>query len=381
MIAPLPLLLACADTPVDGWFVVVEGRVVAADGAPLDAAEVALFAPDGAPVAVTTTGPDGAWTLPILGDALAGNQLVAFARADGYAEGRATFDLNLAAPRVTSLSAGPGQTWDTTARRLSAIQLAPAASTATVAGRVVDAATGLPVGGAALTVQHGWNAPIGAPAVATAVTDAEGRYAATVDRPGAHTVSVAAADGWGAARFPAMFLEQGGSSTGAVAQETAPGALVATVLWGDSPTNLDLHLTGPLRGGQAGADGNGRFHVWSGAPRHPTRDDVDAEAVLVLADADGRGPETVTLTDPGRGELRLTVFDADNWSDAENLDLAASGAVLQVWWGEDYPRYYTIDPTAVATAWQVVEIDVETGVSYVNEAYGVGADPTDPDAF
>jgi hypothetical protein len=129
MIAPLPLLLACADTPVDGWFVVVEGRVVAADGAPLDAAEVALFAPDGAAVAVTTTGPDGAWTLPILGEALAGNQLVAFARADGYTEGRATFDLNLAAPRVTSLSAGPGQTWDTTARRLSAIQLAPAAST------------------------------------------------------------------------------------------------------------------------------------------------------------------------------------------------------------------------------------------------------------
>jgi hypothetical protein len=374
---------ACAPAGLDGFWVVLDGRVVGEDDEPLAGATVTLAAGDGTQVAELDTDTGGEWRLPLYGDTLDDNVLVALVRADGYAEGRATYEVNLRSPEVTTLRAGPVQTWEPTTRRLATVRLGLDGASATVAGHVVDAVTGAAVADVPLSLQAGWNASVGDSAVGSARSGSAGDFHFDVDKPGMYTVTASAAGDYGAARFPAFLSTAGGQALGVVGPPTVPGELRASLTWAATPSDLDLHLSAPLKGGIAGEDGNGQFHVWSGAPRHPEDvDEADVEARMEITDADGRGPETVWVGSVAdRGDLRLTAFDNDNRSDADTTALAGSDAVIQVWFGEDIPRFYTVSPGETATLWRPVEIDVATQLTYPVEEYTVGDDPADPDAF
>lgn len=378
------LLAGCGPAGAEGWLVHLSGSVADVDAAPVAGAEVTLASAEGELIGVSVADADGAWSLPVYGDTLLDNVVVALVRAEGFAEGRATFEIELRAPDVVTLRAGPLQTWQTSERRLAAVRLAPDADAAFVIGRVIDAVTAEPVDGIALSLQRGWNAAIGDPAVDDTVTADGGAFRFDATPAGVYTVSASATAAWGGARFPVILTDDGGEGMGLVAPPIEAGQLRASIVWGDRPSDLDLHLSAPLRGGQAGVDGTGRYHVWSGTPFHPDRadDESEYEAVLERAASTGRGPETVLMRSaPGAGEIKLSVFDNDNRSDADNVALATSGAVMQVWYGEDYPRYYTIAPGAVATLWRPVEVDAQTAVPYAVETYSVGVVPEDPTAF
>lgn len=383
VLAALVGLAGCGPIGVEGWFVRLHGTVVDEADAPVEGAEVAVASGDGALVGTAVTGADGAWSLPVYGTALDGNVVVALVHAEGFAEGRATFEINLLSPETRTLRAGPLQTWETTERRLAAIRLAADADAATVNGRLLDAATGDPVEGVSLVLQQGWNATIGDPAVADTVTAQGGAFSFEVPTAGVYTVSAAGDDTWGPTRFPALLSGEGGNAVGLIAAPIGVGQLRAALHWGETPTDLDLHLSAPLAGGQAGADGTGQYHVWAEEPTHP--DQAAAEELVAWierSDADGVGPESIFAEELSpHGEVRLSVYDNDNRSDDANLALAASGATVQVWYGEDYPRYYTIAPNQEATLWRPVEIDVATGTVYAVETYGSGASPDDPEAF
>lgn len=385
MITLLALLGGCGPEGIDGWFVRLHGAVVDEEGAPLEGAEVTLASGEGALVGVASTDAEGAWSLPVHGTALEGNVVVALVRADGFAEGRATYEVNLVSPETRTLRAGPGQDWETTERRLAAIRLGAEADSASVAGRVLDATTGEPADGVSLVLQQGWNASIGDPAVADTVTADGGGFRFEAAAAGVYTVSTSGSGDWGPARFPVLLTGAGTlGAVGVVAPPIEAGQLRASLVWGDTPLDLDLHLSGPLAGGQAGVDGTGQYHVWEDDPTHPDRvtDEEAYVAWVERADADGDGPETVYVDALSEhGEVRLSVFDNDNRSDDANVALAGSGATLQVWFGEDYPRYYTIAPNQAATLWRPVEIDVATAMVYAVEQYEVGVDPADPTAF
>lgn len=382
-VAALAALAGCGPIGVEGWFVQLHGTVVDEADAPVSGAEVAVASGDGALVGTAVTDADGAWSLPVYGTALDGNVVVALVHADGFAEGRATFEVNLLSPETRTLRAGPLQTWETTERRLAAIRLAADVEVATVTGRLLDAATGDPVDGVPLVLQQGWNATIGDPAVADAITAQGGAFRFEVPTAGVYTVSAAGDDAWGPTRFPALLTGEGGNAVGLIAAPIEAGQLRAALHWGETPNDLDLHLSAPLAGGQAGEDGTGQYHVYADEPTHP--DQASAEETVAWVerdDADGGGPESVFAGELSpHGEVRLSVFDNDNRSDDANLALAASGATLQVWYGEDYPRYYTIAPNTEATLWRPVEIDVATATVYAVEAYASGDAPDDPEAF
>ena len=61
--------------------------------------------------------------------------------------------------------------------------------------------------------------------------------------------------------------------------------------------------------------------------------------------------------------------------------LSRSGAVLQVWFGEDIPRFWQVSPGENATLWHPISIDVATAIPYIVEEYELGVDPYDGDAF
>ncbi|MDP2307502.1 MAG: carboxypeptidase-like regulatory domain-containing protein [Pseudomonadota bacterium] len=383
LLAALALLAGCTPAGLDGFWVEVHGRVVDEDDAAVNGATVVLATAAGESVAEVRTTGDGEWRAPLYGTELDGNVLVALVRAGGYAEGRATFEVNVRSADTTTLLAGPGQTWDATSRTLATVRLAEEADVAFVSGRVLDAVTGDPVAGVPLSLQAGANARIGDSAVGAGETSATGEFRFEATKAGAYTVTAAASGEYGAARFPAFLTATGGRAVGLLGAPVGPGQLRASVSWGDSPFDLDLHLSAPLKGGIAGADGTGQYHLWSGATSHPERgDEADREAWIERTDADGQGPETVWISSLAvEGVVRLSVFDNDNRSDDDTTALAGSDAVLQVWAGEDTPRYWSASPGEVGTAWRPVEIDVETLLTYSVESWSVGSDPADPEAF
>ena len=125
------------------------------------------------------------------------------------------------------------------------------------------------------------------------------------------------------------------------------------------------------------------YHLWAEEPVHP--EDVPEEeqdAWMLRTDSDGYGPESLRVDALAeRGDVRLSVFDNDNVSDATTEALSDSGAVLQLWFGEDIPRYWQVSPGEIATLWHPVTVDVQTAVPYVVEEYSFGEDPHDDDAF
>lgn len=380
----LPLLGGCSPKGVDGWFVDVWGKVVDEDGVPVVGAALEVATPDGAPVGAATTDDQGFWHLPVYGTALVGNSLVAAVTADGLADARAVFDLNLRAPVTNLLGAGPWSTWQTTDRRVYTVHMAREATAGLASGTVLDATTGLPVAGLTLNVQHGANASIGDTVGTTVTTDTNGRFEFGGYPAGAYTVSMAESTSWAATRFPLFATEAGTTATGLVSAPVGLDELRASLSWQDPSRDLDLHFSAPLANGSAGEDGNGRYHVWSGEPTHP--DDVpqgqDFECVMELVASAGPGPETVHMTGvPGPGALRPSVVDMSAGDDGASTGLSDSRAVVQVWYSEDLARYYEIDPAEPATWWNPVEIDDTTYVSYAIQAYASGVDPADPDAF
>ncbi|MDP2312065.1 MAG: carboxypeptidase regulatory-like domain-containing protein [Pseudomonadota bacterium] len=379
----LGLVAGCSPAGLDGFWVEVHGRIVGEDGAAIDGATVVVASDEGVPVAEVRTNGEGEWRAPLYGNVLEGNVLVALVRASGYAEGRATFEVHLRSPDVATLRAGPVQTWDATSRALATVRLAEATATAHVNGRVLDAVTGAPVAGVPLALQEGWNATVGDAAVGATETGPTGEFEFETTKGGMYTVTASESGAYGAARFPAFLTASGGRAVGLVGPPVGADQLRASVSWGDAPFDLDLHLSAPLKGGISGADGTGQYHIWSASPSHPTRTaDDEREAWMERTDADGQGPETVWIASlADRGDVRLTVFDNDNRSDDDSTALADSDAVLQVWAGEDTPRYWTASPGEVATAWRPVEIDVTTLLPYAVESWTVGIDPSDPEAF
>lgn len=374
-------LAGCGLRGEDGWFVDLYGEVVDEVGAPVEGAALSFSTLDGDAVGESTTDADGGWHLPVFGTDLLNNTLTASCVADGYGDGWATWEVNLRSPESTTLGVGPWSTWQITDRRLATLRLASDAVPGTANGQIVDAVTGLPVGGVALTLQQGWNAPLGTVAAATTTTDTEGRYSFVADPPGSYTVVADASGGYAQSRFPVFLSGSSPARVATLSAPQAPGLLRASITWGVAPADLDLHLSVPLGTGSAGADGNGHYHVWSADPIHDP-DGSGAEAQMERLDADGTGPETVAVyTPPGSGTLKISVFDNTNAQDAASTSLAAGDVVLQLWYGEDIPRFYEIDPGEVATLWTPVEIDTDTYVQYAVETYTTGDAADDPDAF
>lgn len=142
----------------------------------------------------------------------------------------------------------------------------------TITGTVVDAQTGAPIAGAVITVQTtGFGA----------VTAADGTYTIPGVPPGSYTVQ-AAATGFQNAISPAV-VPDGGTVTVNFSLSALGDAVRAVLAWGATPSDLDLHMSGP--------DGDGgRFHA-AYYDRTPT-DFVS----LDRDDTSSFGPETDTVT-------------------------------------------------------------------------------------
>ncbi len=372
------LLAACSDKPPTGFVLVVAGRVVdeADDGI---GATITLGTPEGEVVAIAQSSASGDWSTAVYGDELLGNELVALYDAPGSAQGRARYLLNLRSPTMHELDPGPWQTWQASERRLPTMQLAADAEEGEADIRITTL-LGERVPGATIEFRRGWNADSASPAQTQAIADDVGELS-LLAAPGWWTARVLPGPTSGEARF-GVFCSPGGSiaTTTGVVPPLEPVWLTAALTWAPHPLDLDLHLTAPLKGGQAGEDGSGTYHLWAGDPRHPENTSADAEAEMLRTDADGEGPESLVVVDPpDQGESRLSVLDNDNVSDSTSTQLGHGRAQVQVWLQDQDPAYYTVSPGEIATLWRPVEI--EDDVTYEVETFEIGVQPDDAAQF
>jgi len=188
------------------------------------------------------------------------------------------------------------------------------AGSGSLAGAITSAVDGAPLGGLLLEFRRGINARTGE-IVATARTAADGSYAVTGLEYG-NLTCIITGDGFATTYTTVVAL--GGvdriDQDAAVSPRVDTGDTRIVLTWGERPTDLDAHLTGP------GAAGEAPFRVYFA--------DKQADvAVLDLDDTSSFGPETVTVDASRSGTFRYSVY---NFSGENRGRLAESSARVQV---------------------------------------------------
>jgi uncharacterized protein (TIGR03437 family) len=209
-----------------------------------------------------------------------------------------------------------------------------------IAGIVVDAVNGAPIGGASLTLQ-----PTGSERARNVSTNANGQYGFYVINPGAYNLSASAA-GYIAATQSASIT--GGQSRLAPPIALSPpldaGQYRVVVAWQSGP-DLDAHLTGPASGGN-------RFHVWW---NEETALSAPPTARLDRDDLSGAGPETISFTPRSSGVYRFSVQNYTDRDAESNTRLAQAGALVRVYSGNQQIALIA-GPAGGGTFWKVFEL-------------------------
>jgi len=213
-------------------------------------------------------------------------------------------------------------------------------------GIITDAFDGIALPGATVNVRANINTFTGA-TVATTTTDALGAYFFADLDAGYYTAEVSAP---GYIPSYLTLIVVGGQANGGQNFSIAPvgaGDLWRIVLtWGQNPSDLDSHLTGPAVGG-------GRFHVFY-------FDDVyEVGGVTYVAldvdDVTSFGPETISIYEQVAGTYRYSVHDYSNRSSTSSTALANSGAQVRVFRGADLVATFNV-PAGAGTLWTVFEL-------------------------
>ena len=232
-----------------------------------------------------------------------------------------------------------------TTRTLEPVQIVPVSSVpGALSGAIRDAQTGNGLAAAHVELFAGMNTTAGT-SVASTTSGPDGTYRFTGVTAGTYTV-VASSTGFVAGSRTGISV--GGAeranqdvTLSAIGSE---GEVRVVLSWGETPQDLDSHLTGP--------SGTGRFHVYwantgslTGAPF----------AKLDVDDTSSFGPETITITQQETGVYRYSVHDYSNLSSATSSAMSRSGARVDVFVGGQRVETF-FPPNQAGTLWTVFEM-------------------------
>ncbi|MCI5192640.1 MAG: PKD domain-containing protein [Candidatus Electrothrix sp. AU1_5] len=128
--------------------------------------------------------------------------------------------------------------------------------------------------------------------------------------------------------------------------------------WGESPSDLDSHLTGPY-------EDEGRFHIYYGNRGNESADQ-SPYAWLDRDDMNSFGPETITIFKLVPGEsYRYSVYDFVNGGFSSSDALANSGAKVEVYGDSGLITSFTV-PNQGGTLWTVFEMDASGNITPIN---------------
>lgn len=238
-----------------------------------------------------------------------------------------------------------------------------------VTGTIVDSQQGEAIVDALVTVSRG-------EASRSDRTDENGEFAIDGIATGTYTFTVTA-EGLLDFVIEGFEVDEGVNVVPQVTVTEAPpaGAFRIVLSWGQSPSDLDSHLTGP--------DGDGgRFHVYFSNRSFGEVADLDRDDVTSF------GPETTTLTPETDGMYRYSVFNYSDQGDDGSQGIAgetenSSPALVQVYNDQGLVREYRAPEATPGNTWRVFEMNVsgdDVNITDVNE-YVDAAGSSDIDVF
>ncbi len=241
-------------------------------------------------------------------------------------------------------------------------------------GVIKDARTGRPVQALTLNVRRGLNNTDGK-VLQTLYTDVYGRYTTIGIEAGNYTIEIVdnrsgitASQRYTTTSFNIKVLGNMtiGNQDGSVSNGLISGELRIVLKWGQSPRDLDSHLTGTMNGG---------IHVYYRNKKANVNGSKLAD--LDLDDTTSYGPETVTIHMADSGTFRYSVHNYSNRNSYSSNALAKSGAQVEVYQGNDCIATYHV-PNMAGTVWTV--FDFKDGVitpvntmTYVSNSSKVGS--------
>jgi hypothetical protein len=240
------------------------------------------------------------------------------------------------------------------ARTLEAIPLVriPSISQGAISGILYNATTGTPVFTVAtLELFAGVNAQEGSPIATT--NSSQGSYRFSFIPAGAYTIR-ARATGFSTTTRTVFSVGNNQDASGQNIQlspTSATGSLRIVLTWGDSPADLDAHLTGPSANSTT-------FWVYFANRGSCTSApfaclDVDAQ--------DGRGPETITIAQRTTGRYVYSVhnFSDDDGGSPGSFGLSESNARVDVYGPSGLIQSFSPPPRG-GTLWTVFDWDGTT---------------------
>lgn len=232
-------------------------------------------------------------------------------------------------------------------------------SQGTLSGTVTNALTGLPLSGVTVTLSQQGST------ITTGTTGADGTYSLPADA-GVYSVAFSAS-GYITSSFDNVSIVEDSTTTlnASLSPELSTGQARIVLTWGETPSDLDSHLTGPISGSTA------RFHVYYADPCYPegtcTFDNdgyripgTDTMALLDRDDTDSFGPETTTIVQQIDGTYIFYVHDYSNFGDQTSTALSNSGATVQVYLGNSLAATYNVPTNQAGTVWTVFELNGTT---------------------
>lgn len=385
----LPLSACVGDTAI---FLSIEGQVLDfTDQSGVADASLTFEDETGAPIGEAVTDASGDWraTLVVPYDRAAGAELFSVIDHPDFAATTAHQRLRFRDFSGASAGIRPGHRANAQIIQAQPLLVAPASDVdGTVAGKVFDAvvpnqAAGVP--GLALEVREGLDAPLTHPLIAAGTTGAGGDFRFDGLPAGTYTVDIDGGDVWADARFAVVSVGGAltGDQNGATSVALDEDQFRVVLSWGESPWDVDSHLSGPMSTTDApDAEFGARFHVYYGAKEYPAGS--GASGALVFLDVDDTssfGPETITVRRSDPGLYKYVLHDYTNKSSDGSDALSYSRSKVQLFAGSRAIETWYIPTGRAGTIWTAFEIDGDTLEPYTVSQYGAAESPTDPQFY
>ena len=214
-------------------------------------------------------------------------------------------------------------------------------------GQITNSVDGRGVSGLLINFRKGINVHSGT-IVRTETTGNNGLYSVSSLEAGSYTAELT---GSGYQKSYITVVVLGGKTNdnqnGTINPILEEGEIRIVLTWGENPSDLDSHLTGPLEGS------SDRFHVYwwkDGNINSSPYTNLDVD------DTSSYGPETITIRTQQSGVYRYSIHDYSNKSRTSSSALANSGAKIKVYKGSGLVAEYFV-PNEAGTLWRVFEID------------------------
>ncbi|HEY9061474.1 MAG TPA: cellulose binding domain-containing protein [Pseudobacteroides sp.] len=227
----------------------------------------------------------------------------------------------------------------------------------TIEGHIKNAHNNEGIGKATINLRRGFNV-IEGEITASALTNEDGGYMITVDAAGCYTGEIIK-DGFIKDYFTVESINgiTNLNQHAYLVPNLQCGQTSAVLTWGTDPRDLDAHLTGPTPDCK-------RFHI--SYPNIYFKFADTQYAKIEVDDADGYGPESITILKQIGGIYRFSVHDFSGRSSNPCVGLANSNAKVKVYRENALVSVYNVPLNLGGTVWTVFEID-ESNITPVNK--------------